>query len=142
MKFLHIFGSSDPFSHDMQPVLIKTGYEYSDHELTTWCKKYSERFQAKGYSAISIVLLNVDEQTGTVEVLENIQGRHPLKQKTVVNPSASVARAKRKEGRGFIKVTTVNPAEIPMQQLNGWAQVAPAFANPAAVIFDELGAQP
>lgn len=124
MKFLNIYGSSDPFSHEMSPILIKTGYDYSDHDLVTWCKKYSDRFQIKQYSAISIVFLNVDEQTGTVEVLENIQGRHPLKQKTVVNPSAAAARTKRKENRG-IKTISISPilGGNAQEQLNGWAQV-------------------
>ncbi len=140
MKFLNIFGSSDPFSHEMSPILVKTGCDYSDQDLTTWCEKYSDRFQAKIYSAISIVLLNVDEQTGTVEVLENIQGRHPLKQKTVVNPSAEIVRTKRKENRG-IKTVTIGPTlgGNAQEQLNGWAEIAPV--NPLDDIFNQLGVQ-
>jgi hypothetical protein len=146
MKFITVYGSSDPYSHDMSPILVKTGYDYSDHDINGWVDKYTQRFAAQQYSAISIVVVDVNTETGEAAVLVNTQGKHPLIQKVIVNPSAQAIREARRSAPKAPK--KLNPAFNPASAVfgEGWgafpqniagqhlvadlaAQEAPAFAQ-------------
>lgn len=96
MKLLTIWSSADPFSHEMSLQAIRDSINYGEDDLQNYLETFKKRFQMKSYSAVSIVLVEVNSNTGEVTVLENIQGRHPLKSRKVVNPEASVARDARR----------------------------------------------
>ena len=99
MKVLFVHGSADPFSHQMGFIRSAIEGDYSARDIEQMASKYKAQFEREAFSAIALMLLDVDAISGRVEVLMNVQGTHPLKVRVEVNPEAVKVREERNKGK-------------------------------------------
>ena len=112
MKVLFVHGSYDPFSHQMGFIRSAIEGDYSARDIEQMANKYKTQFERGAFSAIALMLLDVDAISGRVEVLMNVQGTHPLKVRVEVNPEALKVREERNKGKKAPQ-KTVNTATQP-----------------------------
>jgi len=95
MNILLIHCSTDKYSHDdyhLNRQMLESDYSLAD--MLSVKEDYKRSFQRKSTMKIGIVHLDVSAD-GTVTVVENLQGEHPLLQRREINPAAIAARAAR-----------------------------------------------
>ena len=120
MQILLIHSCSDLFSYDSYG---RSGCwiegDYSKGDLDSYKRQYLDAFNKKRMSKISVVHMDIAED-GTVTVLENVQGTHPLKVRKEINPAAVAKRA----ARAGAKQAEFNPfAAVPTPTTNFWATI-------------------
>lgn len=109
MKVLFVHGSSDPFSHQMGFIRSAIEGDYTARDIELMAAKYKAQFERAAFSAIALMLLDVDAISGRVEVLMNVQGTHPLKVRVEVNQEALKVREERNKGKKNTQKAATQP---------------------------------
>lgn len=120
MLFASIYAGENRFSHT--PMRALGHYlegEYSRSQILAQVEDYKNRFAAKRFSSMKVVVVEVDVMENTVEVLENLDLKNELAKRTVINPS-------KKERPERVKPTVYQPVGPQMT----WAAITD-FANAA-----------
>lgn len=99
IRQLLIYMSKDHYE-DVPPILeYQRSFETSNAEgmkhINAYIGKYKEYFKEKNCNKLQIIQLDVDFATGTVNVLMNETGKHPIKEKILINPKATEIRKNR-----------------------------------------------
>lgn len=87
MYQLLIYGSEDQYSYDN----FQLQFQMSSVDLAkigNYIANYKAVFDAKKYSSLHILLQNIDHKSGHIEVLENVYGENPLKERVIINQKA------------------------------------------------------
>jgi len=136
MKLLLVFGSKDRYSYDTKLFRSLNSPDYSDNDLNHIMMEYRHAFEQKTLSALKMMFMEVDPETMSITVLENLDVKNPLKKKTVVNPEVLAVREKRQKERGegmkaFLKAKPMNPNQAIFDELftgaNAATPVAPTW---------------
>lgn len=125
MQILTVFACADLFSYDAFQ-LHRTAVEgdWSKGDLVSIRNEFVSNFNAKRFSKLSLTHINIADD-GTVTVIENLQGEHPLKTRREINPAAAAARKARQQG-------------IKLGGNSGGLFGTPAFAGVAPVVFTDF----
>lgn len=99
MLSLFVWGSQDPYSHKQSFLRSMIEGDYSPADVKSVAEQYKTSFKLGQMSAISLMLVEVDMTTNTVNVVENIAATNPLKKKNIVNPEVLKIREKREQER-------------------------------------------
>lgn len=125
MLFLNVWGSEDPFSHEMHFIRSMNSGDYGDAEIKKYYERFVTQFNNKVYSCLSALLVDIDCVTNQVTTVGNFRQAHPLKEKKIINTNAMEVRAKRLANSSpKIKIM---PMPVPVQE---WVEV---FADMDAV---------
>lgn len=95
MLFLNIWGSSDPFSHNMIFLRSMNSGDYTDRDIEQMYARYVSDYNAKRYSCLSAILVDIDCVNNQVTTKQNFRQAWPLKERKIINTNAMEVRAKR-----------------------------------------------
>lgn len=95
MLFLNIWGSSDPFSHNMIFLRSMNSGDYKDRDIEQMYARYVADYNAKRFSCLSAILVDIDCVNNQVTTKQNFRQAWPLKEKKIINTNAMEVRAKR-----------------------------------------------
>ena len=113
MYQLLIYACEDQFSH----LPLKKAYDKAAMDLSSVMEKvsiYRAHFQAKGFSAMHLIVLDI-QTSGAVSVVLNEYGENPVKTRTVINPEAlEIKKAKQQTAKGEVTLSfPVAPEPFP-----------------------------
>lgn len=114
MLFLNVYGSTDPFSHQMHFLRSMNAGDYSPKDIETTFARYVREYEAEKLSCLSAMIVEINCETNTVTTKQNFRAFHPLKTKKIVNPSAGVVRDTRLNCK---KVSIVSPQPMTFNEL-------------------------
>ena len=120
MLFLNVWGSEDPFSHEMRFLRSMNSGDYGDAEIKKYYERFVTQFNNKAYSCLSALLVDIDCVTNQVTTVGNFRQAHPLKEKKIINPVAMEMRQARLEKK---KILPKAP-----QVVLSWDELAPTTA--------------
>lgn len=83
-----VFGSEDKYEPVLARRLLDTRVMTLSQCQVRW-ERYVMSFQERIYSSLTMSLLEVDESTGEVTLLQKFAGEHPPAERRVVNPQAA-----------------------------------------------------
>lgn len=83
-----VFGSEDKYEPVLARRLIDTRVMTPAQCQARW-ERYHLSFLERIYSSLTMSLLEVDESTGEVTLLQKFTGEHPPAERRVVNPQAA-----------------------------------------------------
>lgn len=95
MLFLNVWGSSDPFSHNMIFLRSMCSGDYTDRDIEQMYARYVADYNAKRFSCLSAILVDIDCVNNQVTTKQNFRQAWPLKEKKIINTNAMEVRAKR-----------------------------------------------
>lgn len=95
MLFLNVWGSSDPFSHNMAFLRSMNSGDYSDRDIEQMYARYVADYNAKRFSCLSAILVDIDCVNNQVTTKQNFRQAWPLKERKIINTMAAEVRAKR-----------------------------------------------
>lgn len=83
-----VFGSEDKYEPVLARRLLDTRVMTPTQCQARW-ERYLLSFQERIYSSLTMSLLEVDDSTGEVTLLQKFAGEHPPAERRVVNPQAA-----------------------------------------------------
>lgn len=95
MLFLNVWGSSDPFSHNMVFLRSLNSGDYTDRDIEQMFVQYVADYNAKRFSCLSAILVDIDCVNNQVTTKQNFRQAWPLKERKIINTNAMEVRAKR-----------------------------------------------
>jgi len=95
MLFLNVWGSDDPFSHEMRFLCSMNSGDDGDAEIKKYYERHVAQFNNKTFSCLSAMLVDIDCVTNQVTTVGNFRQAHPLKEKKIINPSVVEVRKAR-----------------------------------------------
>lgn len=89
MNQLLIYAGADPYEHVMR--LEVSRYGESDDRCRERIASYKAAFNEKTFSVLHVLWQRVEPEKGTIEVVLNEYGKHPLKTRIEINAKAKPA---------------------------------------------------
>ena len=77
--------------------------DYTRNQIQMYVDDFKSRFVAKRFSVLKVMLMELNVEEGTIEVVENLSLKNELPKRTVINPS-------KKAYKGMSQ--KVNPGDI------------------------------
>lgn len=91
MNQLLIYAGADPYEHTMR--LEVSRYGESDDRCRERIASYKAAFNERSFSVLHVLWQRVEPEKGTIEVVLNEYGKHPLKTRIEINAKAKPTTA-------------------------------------------------